>query len=202
LARWLDGGVDLPTPTFRPMGGVPSADASVRDATSADAPGIGQVQAEAWQSAYAGLLPPETLAALEPDALAEVWRDAIVRPPTGAHRVLVALAGGTIVGFVAIGPTEPEAANVGEVLALVVAPDAQGAGHGSRLINAAADRLRQVGMDQVVVWVLGDDDVRRSFLAGAGLAPDGTHRTLEVDGADGTAALREVRLVASLEVPE
>ena len=191
--------MDLPTPTFRPVGPVPPADAIVRDATAADAPAIGRVQAQAWQAAYGGLLPAETLAALEPGALGEVWRDAVVRPPTGAHRVLVAAAGGHVVGFVAIGPSEGAPPNVGEVLALVVAPDAQRAGHGSRLLNAAADRLRQVGFDRMVVWVLGDDDVRRAFLAGAGLAPDGAHRTLEMDGGAGPATLREVRLVASLE---
>jgi GNAT superfamily N-acetyltransferase len=193
--------MDLPTPTFRPVGPVPSADASVRDATAADSVAIGRVQARAWHAAYGALLPPETLAALEPDALGEVWRDGLVEPPTSAHRVLVALEGGAVVGFVAIGPSEGAPPNVGEVLALIVAPDAQRAGHGSRLLNAAADRLRQVGFDQVVVWVLGDDDVRRAFLAGAGFAADGSHRTLQVDDTEGAAALREVRLVASLEAP-
>jgi ribosomal protein S18 acetylase RimI-like enzyme len=194
----LDGPVDLPTPTFRSVGRPPSADASVRDAAAADAAAIGAVQAQAWQASYDGVLPAETLAALEPRALAEVWREAIVRPPTRAHRVLVALAAGAVVGFVAIGPSEGAAPDVGEVLALVVAPAAQRAGHGSRLLNAAADRLRQAGFDQVVVWVLGEDDVRRAFMAGAGFAADGAYRTLAAEGAD---ALREVRLLASLETP-
>ena len=75
-------------------------------------------------------------------------------PVTGSHRVLVALSGGELVGFAAIGPSEGAEPQVGELVALVVAPASQRAGHGSRLLNAAADRLRQVGFEQVVVWVI------------------------------------------------
>ena len=143
--------MDLPTPTFRPTDLVPSADASVREATAVDTTGVGRVQAEAWRASYAAVLPSDALATLEPEALGEAWREAVVRPPTGSHRVLVALSGGELVGFAAIGPSEGAEPQVGELVALVVAPASQRAGHGSRLLNAAADRLRQVGFEQVVV---------------------------------------------------
>jgi GNAT superfamily N-acetyltransferase len=193
--------MDLPTPTFRPADRVPSADASVREATAADAAGMGRVQAAAWRASYAGVLPADALGALEPDALAEVWRDGLVRPPSGAHRVLVALSAGELVGFAAVGPAEGGPPQVGEIVAFVVAPETQHAGHGSRLLNAAADRLRQVGFEEVVVWVLAGDDARRRFLSAAGFEPDGAHRAFTAaapgDGA-GAAELREVRLAASL----
>jgi GNAT superfamily N-acetyltransferase len=193
--------MDLPTPTFRPADRVPSADASVREATAADAPGMGRVQAAAWRASYAGVLPADALAALEPEALGEVWRDGLVRPPSGSHRVLVALSAGVLVGFAAIGPAEEAPPQVGEIVAFVVTPEAQHAGHGSRLLNAAADRLRQVGFEQVVVWVLAGDDARRRFLAAAGFEPDGAYRTFAAAPPDedaGTVELREVRLAASL----
>jgi GNAT superfamily N-acetyltransferase len=197
--------MDLPTPTFRPADRVPSADASVREATAADAPGMGRVQAAAWRASYAGVLPADALAALEPAELGEVWHDALVRPPSGSHRVLVALSAGDLVGFAAIGPAEGSPPAVGEILALVVDPDAQHAGHGSRLLNAAADRLRQVGFEEVVVWVLAGDDARRRFLGAAGFEPDGAKRTFAAappDGAEPAAELGEVRLVASLGSPQ
>jgi GNAT superfamily N-acetyltransferase len=201
--------MDLPTPTFRLRADqVPSADASVRAATAADAPAMGRVQAAAWRASYAAVLPVETLAALEPEALGEAWRSALVRPPTGSHRVLVALAGGDLVGFAAIGPSEGATPHVGELVALVVAPAAQHAGHGSRLLNAAADRLRDTGFEQVVVWVLAGDADRLRFLTAAGFEPDGARRTFVASAAetldepaDDPAGLREVRLVASLEPP-
>lgn len=175
---------------------LPAADASVRDATAADAADIGAVQAAAWRSSYRGVLPAAALDALEPAQLADVWRDAIVRPPSGAHRVLVAVAGGAVVGFAAVIPNDQAAPAVGELAALVVAPTAQRAGHGSRLLNAAVDRLRREGFEQVVVWVLESDDLRRRFLGAAGFADDGARRTFATD--DAGAELREVRLVASL----
>lgn len=190
--------MDLPTPTFRGAGRVPSADASVRSATAADAGAMGRVQAEAWQASYGGVLPAATLAALDPEALGQAWREAVVRPPSGSHRVLVALAGGDLVGFAAIGPAEGPQPEVGELVALEVDPAAQRAGHGSRLLNAAADRLRDNGCDRLVVWVLATDEVRLHFLTAAGFGPDGAERRFEVGGAAAGGELREVRLVASL----
>lgn len=178
----------------------PAADASVRAATAADADAIGQVQAAAWRAAYRELLPADALAALEPTEIAEVWRDAIVRPPSGGHRVLVAVAAGQVVGFAAVSPADGAGPAVGEVAALVVAPGAEGAGHGSRLLNAAADRLREVGYDRVVVWALEADEVRRRFLTSAGFADDGGRRTFAI-GPPGSAELTELRLAAALGDP-
>jgi GNAT superfamily N-acetyltransferase len=193
--------MDLPTPTFRRTDRVPSADASVRAGTAADAPDMGRAQAEAWRSSYAGVLPADTLAALEPDTLGEAWRESMVRPPTGSHRVLVALAAGDLVGFAAIGPAESAEPAVGELVALVVTPSAQHAGHGSRLLNAAADRLRDTGFAHLVVWVLEGDTVRLRFLTAAGFEPDGAQRTFAAGAGDAGEMLREVRLVASLGPP-
>jgi ribosomal protein S18 acetylase RimI-like enzyme len=174
----------------------PTADASVRDATAADAPAIGRVQAEAWRSSYQDVLPAETLSSLETDDLAEAWRDAIVRPPGAGHRVLVAAGSDGVIGFVAIAPAGEPVPETGEIAALVVAPTAQGAGHGSRLLNAAVDRLRHEGFEQVLVWVLEGDEARLRFLSAAGFADDGARRTFATD--DAGSELREVRLVASL----
>src|SRR5690242_772054 len=127
----------------------PTPDATVRDATAKDADDLGRVQSAAWRASYGGVLPPETVAALEPDSLAGEWREALVRPPSGAHRVLVALAGGEVVGFAAVAPDDA-APHVGEVAALVVAPESQRTGHGSRLLNAAVERLRHGGFEVVV----------------------------------------------------
>lgn len=187
--------MDLPTPRLRPPDRPPAADASVRAATAADAGGMGAAQAAAWRASYGGVLPADTVAALTPEALAEVWRDALVRPPSGAHRVLVALAADRVVGFTAVGPAGGDRPEVGELLALEVTPEAQRGGHGSRLLNAAADRLRDVGFEQVVVWVLDGDEVRLGFFTTAGFAPDGARRGFAPAGG---AELHEVRLVATL----
>ena len=192
--------MDLPPPARAPHEQVPGPDASVRRARPADTDAIGEVQAATWRASYAGVLPGPTLDALDPEQLAAAWRSALSDPPTPRHALLVALAGADVVGFAAVGPAEPVEEGIGEITALVLTAEARGQGHGSRLLNAAADVLRENGFDHVVVWVLDGDEDRAAFLIGAGFVADGARRSLEVPGApDGH--LHEQRLVAALSRP-
>lgn len=179
----------------------PHADASVRGATENDAPAVGLVQALVWQEAYDGVVPPEVHAAFEPQSFATAWRDSLRRPPEGVHRLLVACAGEQVVGFAAIGPSQdPDASpSTGEITAMGVHPQARRQGHGSRLLNAAVDLLREAGAEHVAAWTLARHEGVRAFLGGAGLTPDGAYRDRVVSPEGATA--REVRLVATLETP-
>src|SRR5699024_9130833 len=67
----------------------PVADNSVRVAWAADAEAIGAVQLRAWTHSYANVLPSELLNQLTAGEIAEVWTQAMIRPPTARHRVLV-----------------------------------------------------------------------------------------------------------------
>ncbi|MFN0283865.1 MAG: N-acetyltransferase family protein [Kineosporiaceae bacterium] len=173
------------------------ADASVRPAHAGDATAIGAVQARAWRAAYAGILEPSALERLTADALAEPWHDAVCRPPTGRHAVLVACAGSTVVGFAAVAPsTDPDAGeHDGALVVLAVDPAHRGAGHGSRLLSASADTLRSGGARTVRAWVPDDDEPLRAFLASAGAVPDGARRTYAAQ--DGREVV-ETRLSATL----
>jgi GNAT superfamily N-acetyltransferase len=179
----------------------PAADVSVRTARRGDAPALGRLQALTWRETYADLLPADRLAALTPDAVTASWSAAISAPPGPRHRVLVGLEAGEVVGFAAVGPADPptgtDDSSVGELALLLVAPAHRGRGHGSRLVNAAADTLRDNGFDAVIAWVPEIDDARIAFLAAAGFAIDGATRTLDLSG-DGRSVLREARLVATL----
>ena len=179
----------------------PLADASVRRARPNDAPAVGLVQALVFREAYAGRVPDDVVALFEPDAFARSWRESLSAPPEGVHRLMVACAGDQVVGLTAIGPSQdPDAgAATGEVTVLGVHPDARRQGHGSRLLNAAVDLLREAGADAVSLWVLADDEPVRAFLAASGFAPDGAYRD-RVVSADGKT-LREVRLSAGLLDP-
>lgn len=177
---------------------MPTADASVRSATVNDAPAVGQVQALVWQEAYDGVVPPQVHAAFDPQAFAGAWRDSLRTPPEGVHRLLVACAGDQVVGFVAIGPSQdPDAGQTtGEVTALGVHPHHRRQGHGSRLLNAAVDILRDAGAEHVTAWCLVEHEGVRAFLSGSGLEPDGAFRDRVVSPDEDTA--REVRLIATL----
>jgi ribosomal protein S18 acetylase RimI-like enzyme len=179
-------------------GAGPLADASVRRARVNDAPAVGLVQAVVFREAYSGRVPDEVVAQFEPDAFARSWRESLTAPPGGIHRLLVACAGDQVVGLCAIGPSQdPDAGGAtGEVTVLGVHPDARRQGHGSRLLNAGADLLREAGADTVSLWLLAHDENTREFAAASGFAPDGAYRD-RVVSPDGQT-LREVRLSASL----
>lgn len=181
----------------------PVADRSVRLAWAADTDAIGAVQARAWTASYAQLLPPALLADVDATSFAAAWREAVTRPPSAQHRVLVALDAGRVVGFAATAPSEDPDAQPGdgEVVAFHIDPGALGEGHGSRLLAAVADTLRADGFIRARMWLVVGDDAMRGFLEPAGWAPDTAHRTLDLTG-DGSATLRQVRLHTSLSADE
>lgn len=180
----------------------PLADASVRTARPSDAPAVGLVQATIYQAELADLLAPEVLEELTGPRFGTIWRRSLERPPSTRHRLLVACAGSQVVGYAALGPAEDEPGLDVERSGMVydggVHPDGRGAGHGSRLLNAAVDTLRAGNDDltSVVVWVRADAQATLGFLQAAGFSPDGAWRD-RVVGEDGRTT-RELRLVAEV----
>lgn len=190
----------MPHDHIHPRG--PLADASVRVARESDAAAVGMVQAAVWRDAYADVVPAEVVAAFEPRAFAAVWRRSLAEPPEGVYRLLAACAGDQVVGLASIGPSQdPDASPLtGELSQIGVHPEARRAGHGSRLLNAAVDTLRDAGADTLHTWVLARDEGTRAFLAQAGLSPDGAWRDRVVSPNGDT--VREVRLVAAIGEPQ
>jgi len=171
-------------------------DASVRLARLLDAPDLGAVQSRAWRDAYADLLPPDVLAGLTPESMAAGWRTAVASPPSPRHRVLVAVAGTDVVGFAAFGPTadgDLDGMLDADVSVLLVDPGARLRGHGSRLLSAVVEHLQGDGFRHAHAWVDEADERQRTFLTGAGWAPDGARRSLDLRG-DAAVIVRQVRL--------
>lgn len=170
-----------------------AADVSVRPAVPGDEVPLAQIQLEAWRATHGELLGPEVLDSLDPAEFRTRWAQAISAPPGAGYRVLVALSGAAVVGFASVVPVAPAAASEGagpdddtapggEVLALEVAPGERRSGHGSRLLAAVVDLLREDGATTVQLWVLDGDTARQTFLSSAGLGPAGPVRTLGREG--------------------
>jgi GNAT superfamily N-acetyltransferase len=160
-------------------------------------PEIARIQVDTWRTAYKRFLPESVLAALDVTAAAQAWQAAVDSPPSPAHHVLVATEGSTTVGFTAVGPSAEEDARPGEaeVAALLVEPRWGRRGHGSRLLAAAVDFLRQDGVTGLIAWVPDGDQASTAFYESAGWEPDGTARILEADG----GSVRETRWHVALE---
>lgn len=172
-----------------------AADAFVREGRPDDAGAVARIQTRAWRHLYERALPAEVLDELTGEAaerrFAVHWRASMERPPTGRHRLLVAVQpagdGGEraaeIAGFASIGPAGDDdrwPRTDAEVYEFHVAPDRTRQGHGSRLVNAVADTLRDDLFSTAFIWVPDDDTVTAAFLESAGWRPDGARRELDM----------------------
>jgi len=105
----------------------------VRPARTTDADEIARIQLSTWRTAYRRLLPRHVLADLDAEWIGAQWRDAIEKPPSPRHRVLIAIeqsgppptpgspsaeivenaghedVNSHMVGFAATGPADEEA---------------------------------------------------------------------------------------------
>ena len=148
----------------------------VRTAAAADLETMGRVHAStmlaslsaAHADAHNGAgLPASVTAMIAAPVIAAGWEQAVTRPPSPAHHVLVATQDGQVVGLTALAPARPAgpdgaAETLGtddrdpragavdaipsavEIVALGVEAPHQRQGHGSRLLAAAADHARAV----------------------------------------------------------
>jgi GNAT superfamily N-acetyltransferase len=174
----------------------------VRPARVDDTGAMAALALAAWRVSFHEVVPMATLTSWEAEPMADAWRQAILEPPTPGHRVLVATDDGIVRGYAALAPaSDPDLVGVpgiAEIVDLVVAPNAERQGHGSRLLHACADYARDGGATAALTWVALADEPRRAFLLGHGFGPDGAIRELDLDGT-GTTLLKQVRMVTSFE---
>jgi ribosomal protein S18 acetylase RimI-like enzyme len=134
---------------------------NVRPAQPSDAAAIAGVHVAAWLTTYRGLLPDDFLASLTEAGYEERWRRVI---DEGSGRVFVAADGQDVVGFASGGRERAgEDGYSGELYAIYVLGEAQGHGHGRRLVQAVASGLRELGLEDMIVWVLRDNTPARGF---------------------------------------
>ena len=133
----------------------------VRPADVDDAATIARIHVATWRTAYRGMLPDDFLASLNEAGYAERWRRTI---GDNADRVYVAENAQGVIGFASGGRERAgEVGYGGELYAIYVMQEAQGRGHGRRLVQAVVGGLREVGFTDMIVWVLRDNAVARRF---------------------------------------
>ncbi len=172
---------------------------AVRVATPADVESIARIQSESMVETLVHVSGEEhreqMVQALAPELIAPTWENTIAEPQGAGRGVLVARDGDQIVGFTAfVTPETPRhaaqmtisddlpfevPANSTQIVALDVARNAQGAGHGSRLLAAVADTVGEQGSPGLLVWVVGEDSAKVRFFQEAGFRPVGVRRSLD-----------------------
>ena len=133
----------------------------IRPATLEDATAIARVHVASWQSTYRRMLPDEFLASLSETGYAERWKRVI---GDGSSKVYVAEDGGEVVGFASGGRERAgETGYTGELYAIYVIDAAQRRGFGRELARATVAGLCELGLDDMIIWVLRDNQPARSF---------------------------------------
>jgi ribosomal protein S18 acetylase RimI-like enzyme len=133
----------------------------IRSATLTDAPAIARVHVASWRSTYRGLLSEDFLLSLSETGYSERWKRVIAERTS---KVYVAEDEGEVVGFSSGGRERAgEKGYEGELYAIYVLDSAQRRGFGRELVRATVSGLRELGLDNMIIWVLRDNQPARAF---------------------------------------
>ncbi|XVU26443.1 N-acetyltransferase family protein [Actinoplanes sp. CA-054009] len=152
---------------------------TLRTAEEFDLYAVGAVHQRSRVAAYAHILTGEVLSARSEEGFGEWWAERW-KWERDTHEMTVATIGDEIVGFTYVGPSETPSAV--ELYAIHVAPGLVGTGVGRALMVDAVGRLRALGADRAVLWVLEENAVARRFYERGGWTLDGSTRVEPING--------------------
>jgi ribosomal protein S18 acetylase RimI-like enzyme len=133
----------------------------VRTAALDDAAAIARVHVASWRSSYRGLLADDFLDSLSEAGYTDRWGRVI---NDRASRVFVVEEPDGIVGFASGGRERAgESGFEGELYAIYIVAGSQKKGYGRELVRAMAAALREMGLRDMIVWVLRDNAPAREF---------------------------------------
>ncbi len=143
------------------------------DAVIGDVEALAELHVQAWHDTYTGLLPQEMLDHLDLRQRVTQWHNVIShKAGLAGAGVVLARTKERLLGFVSYGPQrEAELAQKGyegEIEALYVRRDAQGAGLGGALMGYAAQRLQDAGFRSAALWVLEANHAACAFYTALG----------------------------------
>ena len=106
-------------------------------------------------------MPGDFLESLSEAGYADRWRRLIQE---GSSRVYVVEHDGEVVGFASGGRERAgETGYSGELYAIYILDDFQRRGHGHELVKAVVGGLHEMGLEDMIIWVLRDNAPARNF---------------------------------------
>jgi len=149
-----------------------TATLEVRPAVPEDAGGVAACHVACWREAYAHLLSPGFLAAMDVAERTALWQGRL--ESTSGHTFHVGLLGGEVVGFAVAGPADDDRPVRDLALfAIYIRAAHYGSGLGQALLDAS------VGDRPCQLWVAQDQPRAIAFYSRNGFAQDGTGRVEE-----------------------
>jgi ribosomal protein S18 acetylase RimI-like enzyme len=136
----------------------------IRPADVDDAAAIARVHVASWRSTYRTLLPADFLESLTEAAYTNRWQRFIAER---SNRVYVVQEGhdrSDVVGFASGGRERAgETGYAGELYAIYLLESSQRRGHGRELVRAVVGGLRELGLEDMIIWVLRENRPARDF---------------------------------------
>lgn len=128
----------------------------IREAQTEDARAMGIVHVDTWRTTYPGIVADSYLNSLSHEASAAKWHHRLTNPELGRFYFVAEEDDGRIVGIVEGGLNEDQEFPTyeGQVYTLYILRGCQGRGIGRMLMQAAARRFRDCGIEDMMVWVL------------------------------------------------
>ncbi len=141
----------------------------IRTAIPADAGAIANVHVDTWRTTYDGIVSSTYLAGLSYRNREAAWTDILVNAPDTASTFVAEKADGEVIGFANGGPERAgDRTYQGELYSIYLLEIHQRRGVGRRLVSAVAQRLVDVGIGSMLVWVLQDNGPARRFYESLG----------------------------------
>ena len=154
----------------------------IRNAVPEEARAIAEMHVRAWRAAYKNIIDDKMLAELDPVEQAGDLTDpgsGYLVTPDKRVAVFVAEDGGTITGWVSVGPArDKNFSEDAELYAIYVDPDHLNKGIGTQLFNAAARHVTDQGFNSIYVDVLAANQQGCCFYErmGAQNLPEATYK--------------------------
>jgi ribosomal protein S18 acetylase RimI-like enzyme len=134
----------------------------IRPADVDDAAAIARVHVASWRSTYRELLPADFLESLTEAAYTDRWRRFISERSSRVY--VVEEASHDVVGFASGGLERAgETGYRGELYAIYLLESSKRRGYGRELVRAVVGGLREMGLEDMIIWVLRDNRAARDF---------------------------------------
>ena len=141
----------------------------IRKATAADSCGIARVHVDSWRSSYADVVPSDVLAGLSYGDRQKMWDGILDSQTKDKHCYVAETSDDRIVGFACGGPVSENLEHYeGEIYSIYLLEDFQRGGIGRQLLLSTAGRMKDDGIESMLLWVFEKNHGARRFYESLG----------------------------------
>jgi len=156
---------------------------TIRKAVPEDAYERAVCHISSWRSAYKGIVPDEYLNSMSAEERSERYKKQIEEN----NEVLFynAIYENKIIGLLCISKSRDEdKLNAGEVGAIYLIEEFWGKGYGREMMNFAIDTLKNMGYNEIILWVFEENNRARRFYEKCGFTFSGEKAIMNIGGKD------------------